>query len=160
MLRSAAGERAHRRGANAGEEPRSLPHLPALRGRLLPRAGMSQGLRWCLLLSFHPNFREAPNLPSTRALFWRQGSSAAGAQTIRLVNAQAVYLISHGSGAAEGALYRQIWQSYCQGLFNLIAVPHYWQTSIPVHERCRLFYSVPYGSHLCSPEFDLARYLN
>lgn len=88
------------------------------------------------------------------------GSTAAGTQTIRLANAQVVYLISHGSVAAEGALYRQMWQSYCQGLFHLIAVPHYWQTSIPVHERCRLFYRAPYGSHSCSPEFDLTRYLN
>jgi len=87
-------------------------------------------------------------------------SSAAGTQMIRLVNAQAVYLISHGSVAAEGALYRQIWQSYCQGLFHLIALPHYRQTSIPVHERCRLFYRVPYGSRLCSPEFVLARYVS
>lgn len=55
--------------------------------------------------------------------------SAADTQIIRLAIAQAVYLISHGSVAAEGALHRQIWQSYCQGLFHLIAVPHYWQTS-------------------------------
>lgn len=88
-----------------------------------------------------------------------QGSSAADSQTIRLANAWAIYLISHGSVAAEEVLYCQIWQSYCQGLFHLIAVSRYWQTSISVYERCTLFYRVPNGSCSCSPEFDLAGYL-
>lgn len=126
MLQSAVERRAYRSKPTQGESW-VFPHFLAHCSCPLPGAGVSQELGSasppaCTQISEKPPTFFPHGLGSGGRA---DGSSVADTQIIRLTIAQAIYLISHGSVAAEGALHRQIWQSYCQGLFHLIAAPHY-----------------------------------
>lgn len=115
--------RAYRREQMHGKNwDRSSTSLPLAVTHSLGRAGDRAFSPVCTQIAGKPQALPPQGVSSGGKA---EGSSAADSQTIRLADAWAICLISHGSVAAEGALYWQIWQSYCQGLFHLIAELRY-----------------------------------